>query len=69
MFIKININTSKKTPDHRKCGYKYILYMIDDFSKYTKAVLIQDKEANMVVSAVYTHWIIGTNGLGHGTPG
>ena len=56
------------TPEHKKGGCKYILYMTDEFSKYTKAVLIQDKEANTVISAVYTQWIIGTNGLGHGTP-
>ena len=64
----VTMDIKELTPEHKKGGYKYILYMTDEFSKYTKAVLTQHKEANTVISAVYTQWIIGTNGLGHGTP-
>ena len=33
-----------------------------------KGILIKDKEAETVVTAVYRHWIIGINGLGYGVP-
>ena len=33
-----------------------------------KGVLLRDKEAETVVIALYTHWIIGVNGNGHGAP-
>ena len=33
-----------------------------------KGILIKDKEAETVVTAVYRHWIIGINGLGYGEP-
>ena len=32
-------------PKYRKEGYKYILYIVDKFSKFMKGVLIKDKEA------------------------
>ena len=31
-----------------------------------KGVLIKDKEADTVVTAVYMHWVLGLNGLGFG---
>ena len=33
-----------------------------------KGILIKDKEAETVVTAVYRHWIIGINSLGYGVP-
>ena len=33
-----------------------------------KGVLIKDKEVEMVVTAVYRHWVIGVNSLGFGAP-
>ena len=33
-----------------------------------KGVLIKEKEAETVVTAVYRHWVIGINGLGFGVP-
>ena len=36
--------------------------------KYMKGVLIKDKEAETVITAVYRHWVIGVNGLGFGVP-
>ena len=33
-----------------------------------RGVLIKDKEAGTVVSAVYNYWILGLNGLCFGTP-
>ena len=38
------------------------------YIKYIKAVLIQDREADMVIFAMYKHLIVGANGLGYGTP-
>ena len=37
---------------YRKNGFKYILYIVDEFSKYMKRILIKDKEAETVVPAV-----------------
>ena len=54
--------------EYRKDGYKYILYIVDEFSKYMKGVLIKDKEAETVVTTVYRHWVIGVNGLDFGAP-
>ena len=36
---------------------KYILYMIDSFSRYTVATVIPRKKPNEVVDAVFKHWI------------
>ena len=33
-----------------------------------KGVLIKDKEADTVASAVYMHWVLGLKGLGFGVP-
>ena len=55
-------------PEYRKEGFKYILYMVDKFSKLMKGVLIKDKEADTVVMALYRNWIIGVIGTGHGAP-
>ena len=65
----LTMDLKELSPEHEKVGTStYYMYMIDKFSKYTKAVLILDEEVSTVILAVYTHWIIGTNGLGHGTP-
>ena len=55
-------------PEYRKNGFKYILYIVDEFSKFMRGILIKDKEAETVVMAVYRHWIVGVNGLGYGVP-
>ena len=40
------------------------MFMVDEFSKYTKAVLIREKEADTVITNVYKQRIIGTHGNG-----
>ena len=64
----ISVDLKELHPEYRKDGYKYILYIIDKFSKYMKGVLVKEKEAETVVTAVYRHWVIGVNGLGFGSP-
>ena len=41
----ISVDLKELQPEYRKDGYKYILYIVDEFSKYMKGVLIKDKEA------------------------
>ena len=53
----ISVDLKGLAPEYRKEGYKYILYIVDKFSKFIKGVLIKDKEANTVISAVYINWI------------
>jgi transposase InsO family protein len=36
---------------------KYILYMIDSFSRYTVATVIPRKKPNEVVDAIFKHWV------------
>ena len=62
----ISVDLKELHPEYRKDGYIYKLYIVDKFSKYMKGVLIKDKEAETVVTAVYTHRVIGVNGLGFG---
>ena len=64
----ISVDLKEIHPEYRKDSYKYILYIIDEFSKYMKGVLIKDKEAETVVTAVYRHWVIGVNGLDFHVP-
>ena len=64
----ISVDLKELHPEYRKDGYKYIIYIIDKFSEYMKGVLIKDKEAETVVTAVCRHWVIGVNGLGFGAP-
>ena len=64
----ISVDLKELVPEYRKEGYKYILYIVDEFSKFMKGVLIKDKEAGTVVSAVYMNWVLGLNGLGFGVP-
>ena len=42
----------------------YILYMVDEFSRYIKGVVIRDKKAETIVDALWEHWVIS----GPGTP-
>ena len=58
----ISVDLKELQPEYRKNGYRYILYIVDEFSKLMRGVLIKNKEAETVVMAVYMHWIIGTNG-------
>ena len=51
----LTMDLKELIPVHSTGWYKYILYMIDEFSKYTKAVLIRDKEADTVIFAMYKH--------------
>ena len=64
----ISVDLKELATEYRKEGYKYILYIVDKFSKFMKGVLIKDKEADTVVSAVYMHWVLGLNSLGFGVP-
>ena len=64
----ISVDLKELQPEYRKEGYKYILYMVDEFTKLMKGVLIKDKEADTVIMALYRNWIIGVNGTGHGAP-
>ena len=57
----ISVDLKELHLEYRKDSYKYILYIVDKFSKYMKGVLIKDKEAETVVTAVYRHWVIGVN--------
>ena len=57
----LTMDLKELTPGHKEGGYRYILYVIDEFTKYKKAVLIRDMEAGMIINAVH-------NGLGHGEP-
>ena len=59
----ISVDLKELQPEYRKEGYKYILYIVDEFTK-----LIKDKEADTVIMALYRFWIIGVNGTGHGAP-
>ena len=38
---------------------KLILYMIDHFSRLTKAVFIKSKKPTEVVNAIMLHWVAG----------
>ena len=51
----------------RKKNKTYILYMIDSFSRLTRAKLIYNKEPNTIVKAIIDTWILG-NGIGPGIP-
>ena len=64
----ISVDLKELQPEYRKEGYKYILYIVDEFTKLMKGVLIKDKEADTVILALYRNWIIGVNGTGHGAP-
>ena len=64
----ISVDLKELQPEYRKNGYRYIFYIVDEFSKLMKGILIKVKEAETVVLAVYIHWIIGSNGIGHGVP-
>jgi len=55
-----NLPTSQSCPEYRKECYKYTLYIVDEFTKFMKGILIKDKEAETVVTAsVFIHWVIG----------
>jgi len=45
-------------------GYKYVLLMIDTFSRYTEAVALRDKEGASIAQA-FTETIIGRHGIPH----
>ena len=53
----ISVDLKELQPEYRKNGYRYILYIVDEFSKLMKGILLKDKEAETVVMAVYTHWV------------
>ena len=59
----ISVDLKELQPEYRKEGYRYILYIVDEFSKLMRGVLIKDKEADTVIMALYAHWIIGVNGI------
>jgi len=40
-----------------KNGYKYIMTMIDHFSKWVEVVPLRNKEAQTVAEAFYVHWV------------
>ena len=50
----LTMDLKELTPGHKEGGYRYILYVIDEFTKYKKAVLIRDMEAGMVINAVHS---------------
>ena len=64
----ISVDLKELQPEYRKEGYKCILYIVDKFSKLMSGVLIKDKEAETVVTAVQTHWVIGKTGYGYDVP-
>ena len=64
----ISVDLKELQPEYRKNDFKYIVYIIDEFSKFMKGILIKDKEAETVVMAVYRHWIVGINGVGYSVP-
>ena len=64
----ISVDLKELQPEYRKEGYKYILYIVDKFSKLMRGALIKDKEADTVITAIQTHWIIGKGGFGYGAP-
>ena len=45
----ISVDLKELQPEYRKNGYRYILYIVDEFSKLMRGVLIKDKEAETVV--------------------
>ena len=45
--------------------YRYILYMIDVFTRFTVVVFIRDKKASTIVHNVMIHWV----SAGYGHPG
>ena len=49
----ISVDLKELQPEYRKNGFKYILYIVDEFSKVMRGILIKDKEAETVVMAVY----------------
>ena len=51
----ISVDLKELQPEYKKNGFKYILYIIDEFSKFMKRILIKDKEAETVVMVVYRH--------------
>ena len=55
----ISVDLKELQPEYRKNGYRYILYIVDEFSKLMKGILLKDKEAETVVMAVYKHWVLG----------
>ena len=57
MITVISVDLKELQPEYRKNGYRYILYIVDEFSKLMKGILLKDKEAETVVMAVYTHWV------------
>ena len=63
----ISVDLKELQPEYRKNSFN-ILYIVDEFSKFIKGILIKDKEAETVVMAVYRHWIVGINGVGYGVP-
>ena len=48
----ISVDLKELQPEYRKNGFKYILYIIDEFSKFMKGILIRDKEAETVMCLV-----------------
>ena len=59
----ILVDLKELHPENREDDYKYILYIVDELSKYMKGILIKDKEAGTVITAVYRQWVIGASGL------
>src|SRR5215470_13727905 len=53
-IVAIDLTGPHPTSRH---GHKYILTMIDHFTKWVEAVPIRDKEATTVADAIYTHWV------------
>ena len=43
----ISVDLKEIQPEYRKDGYKYILYFVDEFSKYMKGVLIKEKRQKL----------------------
>ena len=42
---------------------KYILWMVDEFSRFIKGTVINDKRGETIVDAIWNSWVI--NGMGH----
>ena len=51
----------------RKRNKDYILYVVDTFSRLTRAKIIKNKEPTTVVKALLDIWVLG-NGIGPGIP-
>ena len=48
-FEIISVDLKELHPQYRKEGYKYILYIVDEFAKFMKGVLIRTKNLILII--------------------